>query len=267
MRILMCAPEYYGLEYEINPWMDMKVKVDRELAFAQWKNLYQTITESGTEVVLLDPAPHWPDMVFTANAGLPYKRKIILSHFKYKERQGEVPYFKKWFLDANYEILFDSMLNPNLPHFEGAGDALFAGRKLFAGYGFRTDRQFYSEMPDLNNLQLFFCELVDPYFYHIDTCFCPLNDRQAIWYPYAFSPESRKKIQNELDLIEVDEKEAKNFACNSVVLDQTIIIPARCPELAKKLQQLNLNVKACEMSEFIKAGGACKCLTLSLESV
>lgn len=264
MKVLMCRPDYYGIKYEINPWMNIKCQVDHQQALIQWESLCKTIKKCGAEIELVAPIADWPDMVFTANAGLVYQNKIILSHFKFKERQGEIPYFKTWFAKAGFEIK-----NPEdhylPPFFEGAGDALSAGDKLFAGYGFRTERKFYENSPYLHYSKLIYCELKDPYFYHLDTCFCPLNDKLAIWYPAAFTEESQKRMAAEIELIPVIEEEAKQFACNAVVLDKQVILPANCPQISAVLQKRGFKVHACEMNEYLKAGGACKCLTLMLD--
>jgi len=36
-RILMCPPDYYGIEYEINPWMSRSRGSNSAKAAAQWK--------------------------------------------------------------------------------------------------------------------------------------------------------------------------------------------------------------------------------------
>ncbi len=264
MKMLMCRPDFYGVEYEINPWMDKTVAVKHSKAIQQWEFLYQTLKSCGAQVELVTPEKGVPDLVFTANAGLLYEGKVILSHFKCKERQPETPYFKDWFLKAGFEVVNDPGTDSTLPYFEGAGDALAAGNKLFAGYGFRTDRKFYEQAPYFDQKNLVYCELVDPYFYHIDTCFCPLNDKQAIWYPAAFSKDSQKRMAEHIELLAVQENEAKHFACNAVVLNKQIIIPSGCPQLSTRLEEIGFKVYSCEMTEYLKAGGACKCLTLYL---
>jgi len=69
-RILMCPPDHYGIEYEINPWMNRSLGAVRELAFRQWKTLRDTLVSLDVTVELLDPQPGLPDLVFPANAGL-----------------------------------------------------------------------------------------------------------------------------------------------------------------------------------------------------
>lgn len=261
MKLLMCHPDFYGIEYEINPWMDKNIDANSATASKQWRGLYETLLGCDAQIELVSPAQGWPDMVFTANAGLFYKNKIILAHFKHKERQGETPYFKAWFAQAGYEVIAGSETLP----FEGAGDALQAGDTLFAGYGFRTDRRFYEQISYFDQSKIVFCELVDPHFYHLDTCFCPLNDSQAIWYPQAFTPETQKRMANAIELFAVTAEEASCFACNAVVLNKNIVLPTGCPQITATLNRLGFTVHACEMGEYLKAGGACKCLTLRID--
>ncbi len=265
MRILMCRPDYFDIEYEINPWMNIRCKTNSKRAVEQWEKLYKTIESCGAKISLVPPAKGLPDMPFTANAGLLYKGKIILAHFKVIERQGEVAYFNDWFEKAGFKVVNRPGRDQSSYFYEGAGDSLPAGDKLFVGYGFRTERKFYEETSYFDQNKLVYCELVNPYFYHIDTCFCPLNDKQAIWFPNAFSPDSQKRMQAAIELFPVVEDEAKRFACNAVVLDKHIILPSGCPKISATLEKLGLKTHACDMDEYLKAGGACKCLTLRID--
>jgi N-dimethylarginine dimethylaminohydrolase len=263
MKLLMCRPDYYGIKYEINPWMNIHHVVDHQIAGNQWNALYKTIQQCGADVDLITPVDGWPDMIFTANAGLFFQNKMILPHFKYKERQGELPFFKEWFTKTGFALWNE--ITSETPFFEGAGDALLAGDKLFAGYGFRTDKQFYEQAAYLKDHKIIYCELSDPYFYHIDTCFCPLNDRLAIWYPDAFTTGSQLSMSQAIELLPVNESEARRFACNSVVLGTHVILPSGCPQISSELEKRGFTVHACDMTEYLKAGGACKCLTLRLD--
>ena len=259
----MCPPTYYDVFYSINPWMDKHSKIHAKRAQAQWEALRQLIIGCGAEVALIDPVDGLPDMVFTANAGLPYKGQVLLSHSKPTERRGESPYFQTWFEAAGLPVVKPGL---NSPYFEGGGDAFVVRDRLFAGYGPRTDRRYYEEQPLLQQTRIIYCELATSLFYHLDTCFCPLNERQALWHPTAFTRETQQRLRDEpdLELIEVTPTEAKNLACNAVILDQHVILPAHCPKTEKLLQALGYETHACEMSEFLKAGGACHCLVLSL---
>ena len=266
--MLMCMPKFYELKYEINPWMDLKKPILNEQAQAQWQKLYQLIGQCRCSVDLLEPKGGLPDLVFTANAGLAKEKQVYLSRFKHRERQPERNQFETWFRHAGYQIIPEpkEFLSPQGiyigPNLEGAGDALFLDSTLFAGYGFRTDREIYPYLFELLNIsEKVYCELVDPNFYHLDTCFCPLNESQALWHPPAFSTESRQKMKKKADLFAIPAEEENQFACNAIVIEKNIIIPEGCPRTTEILDKLGFTVYSCPMSEFIKSGGACKCLT------
>src|SRR5262245_32837436 len=54
-RILMCPPDHYGIEYEINPWMSRERQADHALAVKQWQSLNQILQGLGAETPLLNP--------------------------------------------------------------------------------------------------------------------------------------------------------------------------------------------------------------------
>ena len=265
-NLLVCAPTYYGVEYEINAWMDVATQVDVKKASLQWLRLCDRLIRSGAYLSYIKPDPALPDMVFTANAGLVIDKTVILSNNKHEERKGESVLFKRWFLDNGYRVVE----LPSDIYFEGAGDALFFNNTLFMGYGFRTSKESHKIIANALNVPYVSCELIDPRFYHLDTCFFPMKDR-IVYYQKAFSKRSIEKIMQAsfeecllnsipLDIISVCEQDAKEFVCNSVEVDNTIITPlAQYDDLFQ-----GYDVHPCEMSEFLKAGGAVKCLTLKL---
>jgi len=267
-RVLMCQPKHFTVSYEINPWMNRTISVSNQESWKQWNQLRATLEKCGAEVHLVEPAEGQPDMVFTANAGTFYQNKVYLSRFRHTERQGEQHHFEKWFRKNGFEVHGAEKDVKDEEHsYEGAGDSLMAGHKFFGAYGFRTDEKVYSKLLkklDLEKNPFVPVKLVDPRFYHLDTCFCPITPELAIWFPDAFCPESQKKMEKEIELIAAPEPEALGFACNSVVIGKNIVMPERCPETAKKLEKRGFKVHHVEMSEFLKSGGACKCLTLAL---
>lgn len=258
MKILMCPPQFFDVNYKINPWMNRMRPVNKVLANTQWKNLVKTIQSIGAEVVVIQPHNELPDMVFTANAGLLKDNEVILAQFKYPQRQPESALFKKWFEDQQYTVITPPI------YFEGAGDALFAGEHLFFGHGFRSDPTFLEWLKTIWNIKITHLELVDPNFYHLDTCFCPLDANTALWYPEAFSPKSQKLLEQSLQLISTSKQDALAFACNAVVMDQNVILATNCHATEKKLNNQGYTTHACDTSEFLLSGGSCKCLTLAI---
>lgn len=261
-KFLMCPPEFYGIHYEINPWMDVSQQALNSRAQRQWQELHHLITGVlGQTVELIQPQPGLPDMVFTANAGLVFNNQVVLSNFRYKQRQGESPLFEAFFRDKGYKIF----RLPSGTAFEGAGDALFCGENLFAGYIFRSEARCHSLLAEIVGKRVLSLELVDPRFYHLDTCFCPLADGSALYYPRAFDSYARRLLENYLtDGIVASREEALSFACNAVIAGRNVILGARCPKLAAQLDDRGYRVFELDLSEFMKAGGSAKCLTLEI---
>ena len=104
-RILMCPPDFFTVDYVINPWMaGHDGSMDINLANEQWLKLKDEISKVA-EVVTMSPQPELPDMVFTATAGAVYGNKAVASHFMPLERRPEEPHFKRWFRENGFELL------------------------------------------------------------------------------------------------------------------------------------------------------------------
>ena len=61
------------------------------------------------------------------------------------------------------------------------------------------------------------------------------------------------------------EDEAAQFACNAVVVGETVILGSGCPRLRQQLDAVGFATHETPLSEFVKAGGSAKCLTLRLD--
>ena len=261
-QILMCPPDYYGINYEINPWMSRERPSDPVRAMSQWRDLKQLLEQEGAEVCCLTPIEGLPDLVFTANAAMIDRRTAVLSHFRHPERQGEEPYNEAWLAQHGFAV---HRLPQDL-YFEGAGDALFCGETLLAGYRIRSDIRGHHEIGRALGRRVIPLELVDPYYYHLDTCFCPLAPDVAVWFPPAFDEYGRKAIESLVaELIPVEEPEARRFACNAVVVGRAVITNTGCPGLHRQLADRGFAARETPLDEFVKAGGSAKCLTLRLD--
>jgi N-dimethylarginine dimethylaminohydrolase len=261
-RILMCPPDYFGIHYEINPWMSRTRQADHELAVRQWQQLRAILAEAGAHICTLPPIEGLPDLVFTANAALIHGRLAILSRFRHPQRQGEEPHDEAWFTQHGFEVV-------PLPlgfYFEGAGDALFCGDTLFAGYRIRSDARAHQWLGERIGCRAIPLELVDAHYYHLDTCFCPLAPGVAIVYLGAFDSYGRQVLAELLDdLILLSEDEARSFAANAVVVGKTVVTNTGCPQLHEQLKRRGYLPVETPLSEFVKAGGSAKCLTLRLD--
>lgn len=265
-RILMCPPDYFAVNYVINPWMQDHVGgTASATARAQWQKLHDTIAAL-CPVVTQPPQPGLPDLVFTANAGLVHRGHATVSRFRNPERQGEEPHDTACFRALGLE-LHDW---PADVQFEGAGDALFDRGQdlLWLGFGFRSDARAAALLTRFLAVEVAVLELVDPRFYHLDTCWCPLQGGYVLYYPPAFSAASLALIASRIPAakrIAVTEADALGFACNAVNIGTHVITNHATPALQQRLQQAGFTLHLCPLSEFMKAGGAAKCLTLKLD--
>ena len=262
MLILMCPPVYYGIEYEINPWMSRSRQSDSLVAHNQWRVLYHLLQDRlEMDVSLIEPKPGLPDMVFTANAGLVWGNKFIVSNFRYEVRRDEATHFENWFATRNYEIFH----LPEQNHFEGEGDLLMCGDLLFAGYPNRSSIISHQRAAEIIQREVFPLKLTNDWFYHLDTCFCPLSSNEAIYYPAAFDTGGLKLLENHIGtLVPVAEEEARRFACNAIVVERNVIMNEGCPKIRDRLESLGFSVFEISLTEFIKAGGSAKCLVLKV---
>jgi N-dimethylarginine dimethylaminohydrolase len=266
MDVLVCEPEYFDLKYSINPWMKhLENSVNRNLAYKQWENLVKTLEKMGATPQIMKGHPELPDIVFTANAGFYFKendvKKIILSNFKHPERQPEKEIYKNWFENNGFECLFF----PEGYNFEGAGDVLTKGKskEIYHGHGFRSD--FDVNHWNITSFLIHPLQLVNPHFYHLDTCFCPLNRNYILIWEEAFlESDVNYLMSHDVHLLKIPPQDAYKFACNAVNIDDCVLIPSGCPETGEILKNAGFDVYETDMSEYIKSGGACKCLTLSL---
>ena len=260
---LMCPPEHYAVEYEINPWMKRTNQPDLDLARKQWDNLVSNLTLAGATIEMLRPEASLPDMVFTADVGIIDRQRFIRSHFRYLQRQLEVRHSTDWFRERNYEII--ELFLGKKESLESSDICSFRD-SLVAGYGFRTTLSAAITLAHFLQRKVVSIKLIDPRFYHLDLSFCPLDERRALTAPSAWSRRSCELIEKcvpEPLVLELDE--ALTFCANSLVVGKTVIMPS-CPlRIGRVLEHWGFTVCVSPMSEFLKAGGAVHCLALALD--
>lgn len=261
-RFLMCPPDYFGVLYEINPWMRKEVPVDLDRARDQWGELVATLVGAGAEVELLEPQPGLPDLVFTANAGTVNHGRYVASRFRHPDRQPEVAHDVAWFTEHGFDVAH----LPEGTRHEGAGDALPFRGVFLAGYKSRSDAAAHAPLSALLGAPVRPIELVDGRLYHLDLTFCPLDDRRALVAPQAWDAYGRRVVEAlvpEPFVLEDDEMLA--FCANSVVVGTTVVMPACPPRVGRQLEAWGFDVEVVGVEEFLKAGGGCRCLTLALD--
>lgn len=266
-HFLLCSPQFFDVQYEINPWMQGQVgEVNRRMAQEQW-DAFKLLLQNHADLSFIQPRENLPDMPFVANAGLVYNDQFISSTFRYPQRAGERESAVDWFRAHGYQIHTLSEQGT----FEGEGDALFEMDRpiLWCGYGFRSGLHHYCEIGSLLGVQIRPLQLVNKCFYHLDTCLALLPEHRVVYYPAAFSAESLALLRRDFpedSRIEVEETDAMRFACNAVVTDTVYITPHASVNLRQRLQQWGYTTLETPLGQFMLAGGAAKCLVLKLDN-
>lgn len=263
-RILMGLPDHFDVTYAINPWMH-DVRVDVALARRQWTCLHRALSQVA-EVAVMPAAPGLPDLPFSANAGVVRGDVFVPSRFRHPERQAEEPLFTRWFRENGFQI----RALPADVICEGAGDVLVDSERDWAwmGYGPRTDLRAATALASLLEIETVPLRLVDPRFYHFDTCFCPLPGGAVMYLPHALDARSRALVSSRIApsrRLELTDAEAADFVCNAVVLGERVFMTRTHPRVAAALAAWGLQVEVVEVGEFLKAGGSVRCLTLRLD--
>jgi N-dimethylarginine dimethylaminohydrolase len=275
-RILMCAPEHFGVVYAINPWMKPGDWKQDESGLArqswrEWTSLRQTLAKLGAEIELVPAEIGVPDLVFTANAALVLDRKVLLARFRYPQRRGEEKYYEAAFRVLQARGLVDSIhtLPDGIAH-EGAGDCVFdRSRNLFwAGYGPRSDIAACETIERIFGVETIPLELADPRFYHMDTALSALPHGDVMYVPEAFTAQGRATIEDRVSAeqrIEIGMEDASQLAANTVCIGNNLVTPACGPKLRAELEGRGYNVVTVPLGSFLRSGGAAFCLTLRLD--
>lgn len=259
----MCPPKYFGIQYEINAWMNTNNQVDYDLAQNQWQALYDIYTKQlGWDVKLIEPVKELPDMVFATDCCLALDGKILLSSFRYPERQAETKYFEKWLHEHGYTDM------KRAEHiFEGGGDNIVCGDKILAGHGFRSDPEAAAEMQKYFDREVVSIKITDPDFYHLDTSMTVLSADTVAYYPGAIDAKSKARLEKTIpNLLEATHAEAKGFGLNAVSDGKTIITSSESESLLQKYRDAGFEVIGTPILEFRKSGGGVKCMTLELDN-
>nr|WP_184792333.1 dimethylargininase [Phytomonospora endophytica] len=256
----MCRPVHFDVTYSINPWMRPEVATDAGLAVKQWTQLRDLYVELGHTVVEIEPLPGLPDMVFAANGATVVGGRVLGARFRYPERGPEGPAYLSWFRANGYtDVREPEFVN------EGEGDLLVAGERILAGTGFRTDSRSHREAEDFFGVPVVGLTLVDASYYHLDTALAVLSEDEIMYYPEAFSAESRALLRELYpDAITATANDAAAFGLNAVSDGRHVVLPEAAAHLVDALLDRGFDPICVDLSELLKSGGSAKCCTLEL---
>jgi N-dimethylarginine dimethylaminohydrolase len=268
-RYLMTEPNHFRVDYAINPFMHLDDQPDPLRTRSQWLAIVAAIEAAGGNVEVIPQLPEAPDMVYAMNLGLALAqpdggRHVVLSHMRYPQRRMETPAAEEWFAARDWtcqRIGRDAVG----AHFE-AGDAFAFRGELVVGYGPRTEELALKHLATELGVRVRGVRITHPGMYHMDLGFCPLDDTHAMVCPAAYDDASATAL---LDLVPeplvLTEDEAMTFCANSIVIGRTVVMPACPARVRTQLEAWGFEVVVVEVSEFLKGGGAIRCLTNPLD--
>lgn len=267
-HVLLCPPSFFDVVDQKNPYMSEKIPVDREKAQRQWQALRTALEHAGCQVETIPPAPGLEDMVFAANQVFVGFRKevgkfIVPSRMVHPSRQREVPFYVDWYRQRGFRIVEVDLGDDNL---EGHGDLLWHPdwSRIYAGYGFRSTERGVEKFRDVMSklgIPVVLLHLIDRYCYHLDTCFCPLNNEAVLVYPGAYTAESLARLRQFWKRVHLlTAEEAHKFMGNGIVANESYLTPYLTPRLESILRGEGLTPVIVETSEFEKSGGSLFCM-------
>jgi len=276
-KILMVTPTYFDVIDVKNAYMEGQMgNINQAVARQQWgalHSIYLQLEKEGvlSEVAIMEGAPDLVDMVFSANQSLPWvlpsgQKIVVLSNMRYEGRKAEVQYFRPFYEERGYFI-------KQLPEeilLEGNGDFIpHPGRRLiWAGYGHRSNLEAAVQLAEMLQTPIIPLKLVSEYFYHLDTCFVPIDEKTVMLCSSAFDEESLSAIRQVFEIvIEILEEEAvSTFSLNALVLEgpasKHAILQKGSVETIEALKAAGCQIHETETDEFMKSGGSVFCMKM-----
>jgi len=262
-RYAVCSPDHFAIGEEINPWMCRSNQPSHDCVQDQWSGLMRTLATLGATVDVIPAVPDLTDMVFTRDSAIVLNGRAIKGRFQHRSRRPEADHVMTWLGSVGCAPADFAM--PAHAILEGGDVAVFGGR-LLIGFGYRSNRAAHAALSDGLGVTVHSLRLIDPRFYHLDTCFCPLDERHALIAAHAFDRASRRLLWELVpEPLELRIEESLHLCANAVVLGRTVVMPHCPPRLATLLHDHGFEVRVVPVEEFKKSGGAVSCLTLPLD--
>ncbi len=278
-KLLVSGADFFADDYEINPYYN-KDKIDVKKACAEHAEILDCFKKAGIELVKVDAPVGCQDGVYTANWALVKDGVAVMSRLP-QARKEEEPYAK-----AQLEALgYECHIVPGDHLFSGQGDSLRCGKYLFAGSGYRSDREaqaFAAKTLGLTLIQLHakpqlnddgtehinpVTNHADSFWYDLDLALAVIDDHTIAYCPMALDEASNKQLEalTDLDKILVDFNECtEGFACNMVSTGKCAIMSNKAPKLQAELEARGITCFTPDVTELKKGGGYIRCVSLWL---
>lgn len=252
-----------------------------EVAVLEHRAAVDAFQEAGIHVEHTTSPPECQDGVFTANWGLTWNGRCVLSNLP-NMRKSEEPFAEAALKKLGYETRRSSVL------FSGQGDSLIiANSRVIIGSGYRNDPSAGAEIKDWLGLEPIVVRakpkrswfgigkpvrnpvsgLWDSYYYDLDLAVSVIRPNLLAVCFEALTREGRAAILGlaNVEVIPVEVNEARyGLACNLVSTGETVIMVDNAPILEQALLDHGLKVITQPNHELKKGGGGFRCISLAL---
>jgi N-dimethylarginine dimethylaminohydrolase len=266
----------------INAFENTQDQPDTAAAIAEHESCVAGFKKLGIAVEQVPGPTDCQDGVFTANWGLTWNGRALLSNLP-NARKAEEPFAEAALKQLGFETKRSSVL------FSGQGDAMIiGGERVLIGGGYRTDPAVATEVREWLGLEPIMVPakpkrhfgfgppvrnrvtgLWDSYYYDIDLAIGVIRPDLIAVCLDALSRKGRAAISalTGVEIIPVDLHEARDcLATNLVSNGQAVVMVDNAPKLAAELRQRNLELTQLPNHELKKSGGGFRCSALSLYS-
>jgi N-dimethylarginine dimethylaminohydrolase len=254
-----------------------RVPTNPRAAMKEWLALCEAITHAGGRILILPPpdvTPPLTGLMYTANAGELLHHgddwTFMVSKMSVAHRQAEQAHVRAFLVEAGVRCV-DS---PNV--WEGQADVCpLPGNRFLLSWGVRSVHESVDDVRTRlpQGARVLDAQLREPFF-HGDTCLDPLVNRGGDVVLLAHGgalvnrtlPELRSFLGSYAEVLPVDEEDALAYACNSLCVNGTLLVPAGLSAgLRGNIVKRGFVVEELDLPElFGKGGGGPRCLVNQL---
>ena len=220
---------------------------------AQHAAYADALRAAGLEIEMLDPLIGFPDAYFVEDVAVVAPELAVVARPGAASRRGEA--------DAIVPVLARHRALARLeePATLDGGDVLIAGRTVFVGVSARTNEEGAAQL----------ARVLEPHGYrsrtvpvasglHLKSSVNWLGDETLLVSErLADRPEFRPFRRIVVDATEEP-------ACNTLLVNGTVLTPAGFPKVRRQLDQIGLPVMELDLSEARKMDGGLTCMSLRL---
>lgn len=261
MKVIICKPTNFEVDFQVNPKLDRRLKIDKTKVFGEYIALRQTLKDLGLEVIEINQVPNLLSMVYLGDWGFLHGDTFYVAKFKKTPRRKESRYASRLLVKMGYKVT----TSPDRDYFSGA-DLSKTKEKYYFGWGKRTAVKSQDHLEKFLNTTLIDFKITDHIYNHLNKCLGPIDDHNVVYYPDAFNMIEHAKVCYHFpNPIAISDEDAKLYATSFIKIDDKVIVPKGISEeLRTSLLGLGLDIIELKVDEYVKGGQGLKSLCLFL---